>query len=191
MADWKFGASFIKPGEAGLSRATTDVAHLNPAPWAHNGQTGWHTNKGITFETFKTYAPVLGYTCDAATFFSMPDDVWNKIFKKVYWDAIDADHINSNVIATYAVSWEWGSGAGGGKIRLINFLAKQSKYVNASQIATALNQLSAAGERTLFEAMLADREKQFIAMNQPANLEGWLGRLNRYRTALSPYITSK
>lgn len=187
MADWKFGASYIKPGESGLSRATTDLAHLNPAPWPHNGQTGWHTNKGITHETFKAYAPILGYKYDAETFFSMPDEVWNKIFKRVYWDAVGGDIITSNVLATYATSWEWGSGVGGGRARLVRFLATQNKTVSSVQIPMALNQLSASGDKAVFTAMLCDREKQFKAMNQPANLTGWLIRLNKYKTDLMPF----
>src|SRR3954471_2841606 len=188
MADWKFGASYIKPGEGGLSKATTDAAHKNPAPWTYKGQTGWHTNKGITHEAFKTYALLLDYPYDAATFFNMPDAVWNKLFKRVYWDAVNADSITSNVIATYAVTWEWGSGVSGGKTRLLAFLAKQNKNVTAANIAAALNELTALNEKALFEAMLADREKQLRAMNQPQNLQGWLTRLKKYKTDLSPFI---
>lgn len=184
MADSIQAAPFIMAWEGGLSRATTDTASNNPAPFTYDGKTGWHTNKGITWTTFSSNATKLGYSPTADNFFKMPMEIWNKIFKKVYWDAIQADKIESQALATYAVSWVWGSGVTGGSSRLKAFLKKQG--VKDSPIYEGINQLeNKVGAYKALELMLIDREQQFISMNQAANLQGWLNRLNWYREKLS------
>lgn len=187
MANARFAAPYIIHKEGGLSRATTDTASKNPAPCSYKGQTGWHTNKGITWSTFKRMAPVVGYSATCDLFFSMPDDVWFGIFKKGYWDAIGGDQIKSDVIATYATSWVWG---GGGRPELSEFLNNNGYKTTTKKdsIVQALNDWIAKDEQQLFDKMLDHRAEYFRSLGQPANLKGWLNRLDAYRSRLSPYI---
>jgi len=185
-------ARVIEAGEGGPSRATTDTASANPSPWVYQGKTGWHTNRGITYSTFSANASKLGYKNDADTFFNMPDEVWFKIFKRLYWDAVQADRIKSDALAIYATSWVWGSGAAGGRSRLRTWLRKHGYDVTDSGIPDAINKLAAkVGEQLALNSMLDDRAAQFRALNQPANLKGWLNRLERYRVALTDLIKKK
>lgn len=186
MADWRFAAPFIIHKEGGLSRATTDTASKYPAPCTYNGLDGWHTNKGITWTTFKRLAPRVGYTVSCDLFFEMPGNVWDGIFKKGYWDVLAADRLKSNVIATYAVSWIWG---GGGLPEIRAFLRANGYTVSdVNSIVNALNHWTARDEKQLFEKLLEWRAGYFKRLNQPANLKGWLNRLNLYRQRLSPYL---
>ena len=67
MADYTNIINFIKAKEGGLSSATTDTASRNPSNCG-NGSNGkpYHTNKGVTWSTFKSLSSKLGYsaTCD-------------------------------------------------------------------------------------------------------------------------------
>lgn len=192
MADYRLAAPYIEMGEGGLSRAKTDTASKYPAPWTYNGYNDWHTNRGITYAAFLQGSKTLGYAHTRENFFKMPDSVWNVIFKNLYWDAIQADTIKSDALAIYAVSWLWGSGASGGRSRLRNFFKKIGYTITDSQIPGTINTAaSKMGEKALLEAMLEDRKQQFIAMNQPANLKGWLRRLERYRVNLTALIEKK
>ena len=74
--------------EGGLSRATTDTASKNPSPYIHNGVSGWHTNKGITYQTFKAAANKYGFVNNAENFINMPDAIWDKIAKGLQYDPL-------------------------------------------------------------------------------------------------------
>ncbi len=188
----KIAAELIEAGEGGLSRAKTDTASNNPAPWPYKGYSDWHTNRGVTYSAFKSGAEKGWYAHTPENFFNMPDSVWFTIFKKSYWDVIDADKIKSLPIAIYAVSWVWGSGASGGSTRLIRFLSKLGENIGKSEIPNALNRLVVKlGEQRLLDAMLEDRAEQFRNMGQPANLRGWLNRLERYREKLTELVKKK
>jgi lysozyme family protein len=137
----------IKKAEGGLSRDLDDNASSNPAPCTYAGQTGWHTNKGVTWSTFKGLAPSLGYTADCATFFAMPDDVWLKIFKQGYWDKMQGDKLKSTGIAYILAQMAWGSGAGtwsgtsGARPQVRNFVksALGTTITSDSQMISVLN----------------------------------------------------
>ncbi len=182
----------IEAGEGGLSRAKTDSASKYPAPWTYKGYSDWHTNRGVTYSAFKTYSGADTYAHTPENFFNMTDSVWFTIFKKGYWDAINADNIKSLPIAIYAVSWIWGSGRSGGRTRLNNWLNSIGFKSTIDTIDSNINKaVSKYGELPILESMLANREEQFRDMKQPANLTGWLKRLDRYKEALTELIVKK
>jgi hypothetical protein len=82
MADYTKIVSFIKTKEGGLSSATTDTASNNPSNCG-NGKNGkpYHTNKGVTWSTFKGLSAKLGYSATCDNFIKMPDSIWGKIYK--------------------------------------------------------------------------------------------------------------
>ena len=84
MANYRNIVSFIKSKEGGLSSATTDTASRNPAPCG-NGSNGkpYHTNKGVTWETFSSNASSLGYTASCSNFLNMPMKFGVKFISKV------------------------------------------------------------------------------------------------------------
>ena len=63
MANYKKIMPFVRKWEGGLSNNKSDNASKNPSPCEYNGKKGWHTNKGVTWTTFKGSAN-LGYTAN-------------------------------------------------------------------------------------------------------------------------------
>ena len=55
MANFKDIKGLTLKWEGGLSRATTDSASKNSSPYVHEGVTGWHTNRGITYTKLHKY----------------------------------------------------------------------------------------------------------------------------------------
>jgi hypothetical protein len=180
MADIKYITGFTEKWEGGLSRATTDTASKNPSPYTYKGQTGWHTNKGVTYSAFKSLAPRLGYKDTAENFLNMPQDIWLKIAKVGYWDIINLDAVKSQAIANLMFSWQWGSGYSW-RNRVQRYLV--SKGINWSisdlkGLPNKLNELSdKQGEKKTFDELIEQKKQFLVSLNQPANERGWLRRL--------------
>lgn len=168
---------YIKKAEGGLSRAKTDTASKNPAPYTYKGVTGWHTNKGITWTTFVSLAPKLGYAVTASNFFNMPDSIWLKIYEIGYFRPILAHNIHSDVIATAIADYAWGFGVSGARNRLLRWL--QSEYSKTiTTMAKAVTFINTQNETHFFKKLVAHRKSAFLKLNQPANNEGWLSRMD-------------
>lgn len=186
MAIFNLIVPFTKKWEAGLSRAKTDSASNNPAPYSWKDpkdgviKTGWHTNKGVTWGTFKGSASKLGYEITANNFFLMPDAIWLKIAKLLYWDVLGLDNCKSDAVAIVMFSWQWGSGYAW-RTRVQTYL--KSKNIvwdkTTKQIANKLNLLiEKQGEQKTFTELIEQKRQYLVGLNQPANLKGWLNRLN-------------
>jgi hypothetical protein len=180
MADIKYITGFTEKWEGGLSRATTDTASKNPSPYTYKGQTGWHTNKGITYGSFKSLSAKLNYKDTADNFLNMPEDIWLKIAKNGYWDIINLDAVKSQAIANLMFSWQWGSGYSW-RNRVQKYLV--SKGINWSisdlkGLPNKLNELSdKQGEKQTFDELLEQKKEFLLSLGQPANEKGWLRRL--------------
>ncbi len=105
MADFNLVIPVIRRSEGGLSKDPTDTAAKFPVP----DNSGYHTNKGITWQTFSTNGVKLGYPVSPKVFYEMPDQIWKSITKKLYWDDIKGDQIKSQAVATILVDWYFGS----------------------------------------------------------------------------------
>lgn len=167
--------------EGGLSNATTDTASKNPSPYVHNGVTGWHTNKGITYASFKEGSKTLGFEDNADNFLKMPNWIWMKIAKNMYWDKLHLDNVKSQAIANLLFSWTWASGYGW-RNRIQSYL--KSKGVTWSQsdfagLPAAINGLTDKfGEKTIADELFEQYRQFYISLNQPVYIKGWLNRVN-------------
>ena len=170
---------FIQKWEGGLSRNTNDKASINPAPWTYKGLNGWHTNKGVTYTTFVGLATKLGYALTADNFFTMPDKIWDAIFKNGYWNTWYLDDLKSQAIADLIVDFCWGSGANGSFQSIRKYLAtKNITVASRFEAVKELNKLAFFNEETIFTELVKHREQFFRSLNQPTFLNGWLNRLN-------------
>ncbi len=180
MASYSSAIPYIKKAEGGLSRAVTDSASKNPSPYVYNGVTGWHTNRGITWSTFKGLAPSVGYAVNQDNFIKMPDSIWLGIYKTGYWNDMKGDLYDSQAIANAVVDFAWASGGGGSRKSLIKFLKQKGIVANDSaSISKGFNSLvKKEGEAKVFSDLIDHRKNYFISLNQPANEEGWLKRMD-------------
>ena len=201
MADYTKIVSFIKTKEGGLSSATTDTASDNPSNCG-NGKNGkpYHTNKGVTWSTFKGLSSQLGYSANCENFKTMPDTIWGKIYKVGYWNPMQGDKIKNQAIANTFVEMAWLSGVGSntstkGAIPYLKnfFKSKYNKsFSSITEIVDYVNELDKNGKTPeLFEKLYDFRKSLYSSFNQPSNLKGWINRLDAFYLLNKPYATSK
>lgn len=175
---------FVKKWEGGVSRNPADSAAADPVPGIYNGKTGWHTNKGVTWTTFKSLSQKLGYSATPELFFLMPDDIWKKIAKNGYWDPFMLDTLPKTRVAYCIFTWAWGSGVGGAARELTKFQKnKMGILINNNTHAeiVANFKTSFMSDEQLFGMLCDEREAFFRGLNKPQFLQGWLNRLNDFR----------
>jgi lysozyme family protein len=181
---------FILQQEGGLSKATTDAASADPLP----DGSGYHTNKGITWTTFKMYLSALGIsdmTTAIARFYAMSQSDWNYIFKTGYWDKILGDQINSQGAANTLVDWAWGSGPGTAVKKLQQFLNTWLPAHNAPSpnlttdggmgnlTLSALNAATRINEAQFISDFSDYKKSWYLSLpGESANYAGWAARLD-------------
>ena len=188
MADLNKAIPYIRKAEGGLSRATTDTASKNPAPFTYNGKTGWHTNKGVTWTTFSSLAPTLAYTASADNFFKMPDAIWEKIYRNGYWNPMQADKIKSDAIAIAIVDYAWAFGVGGAQSRL-KVWVKSTFGTDAKTMTDVVNAINKqSSEAETFNKLIIHRKAAFAALKQPVNERGWFARMDELKQYGSTFL---
>lgn len=177
MADYRIIIPFILEKEGGLSRATTDTASKSPAPCTINGVTGWHTNKGVTYSTFKSLSSKLGYQPSCSNFQNMPSDIWQSIFKKGYWDALNLDSVNSQAVANVAADFAWGAGPKTAAKKLqyaVNTVSGSSLVVDGVIGPKTIKAINASNQQQLFDVYASLKDSYYKSLpNQQANQKGW------------------
>ena len=177
MANFNEIIALTKKWEGGLSANPKDSASKFPSPYTYKGKKGWHTNKGITYKTFKDYSTKLGYQDNATNFLTMPDTIWNKVAKKIFWDTMGLDTLKSNGIAFQLFSAKWG----GWKKKIFqNYL--KNKGINwdshDNTISSAFNQLlEKQSETQTIQDISKLMAGYYISLNQPDFTQGWLNRV--------------
>ena len=201
MVDYKNLVGFIKLKEGGLSGDKQDLASSTPSNCGKDSKGRlYHTNKGITWATFKGLASKGGYTASCDNFLKMPDDVWLKVYKVGFWNEVQGDRIKNQAIANTFVEMNWGSGLGSisrgtGTLGWLNrFFQKNynQNLTSISQMVDFVNKLDDEGKTPeLFEKLNDFRASKYVALNQPTFTKGWLNRLNAFYLFNKPYAISK
>lgn len=179
---------FILESEGGLSRDPFDKEAARPAPWEHEGQTGWHTNKGVTYTTFVTNASRLGYAATSDNFFKMPDDIFLKILKGGYMASYPLDKINHLPrIQAVIITWAWGSGVSGSERYLADFqrevMGIQDSNITKQEIVENFRKkVNPINEKEWFDKLCDRRALDFSKMSTYSQHgKGWMNRLNKFR----------
>lgn len=200
MANYKNIVPHIRKAEGGISSNPKDSASKNSSPCGSKNGYPIHTNKGITWATFRGLASKGGYSATCDNFLRMPDDIWLKVYKVGFWDTIKGDEIKNQAIANTFVEMNWGSGMGSvskgtGTLGWLNSFFKKNYNKNLttiSQMVDFVNELDDKGQTPeLFEKLNDFRANKYKALNQPTFLKGWLNRLNAFYVLNKPYALSK
>ncbi len=195
MSDYRLYLAFTKQAEGGLSRATTDTASKDPVP----DGSGYHTNKGITWTTFKRYAPILGYTATPALFYQMPERIFLGIFEG-YWKSAGAHLIVSQAMATIIFQAAWGGGHSNLIKDIQNYLIKNGyPKVQADGdlgpiTASAINNYCSnkGREKLLYDYTFNERLKYLRSLSSyQANGKGWENRMQLLYEYAVKFIGSK
>lgn len=178
--------AFVKKWEGGKSRATTDSASN------YGGPGGVHTNKGITWATYKGSAKLCGYTPTAEDFLNMSDKRWLQIFDKIYWDKWQGDKlmVRDPFLAFFVVQFAWGSGNKGAEIQLAKFQRKYMGIIDNDITPTEIVKnfiVTPIPIPVLAKQLINFKANYFKSLNQPANIKGWLNRLNDFEKKFAPY----
>jgi lysozyme family protein len=174
MANYRNIIPFIKEKEGGVSHSQHDSARFDPVP----DGTGVHTNKGVTWTTFKTMAFMAGYEPTVDLFYRMPDDIWGKIFKIGYWDQVFGDQIISQAIADTLVDWAWASGPRTAIRKMQMFLSITADSKIGPITLQAINDRSQENDRDFNANFSAYKLAWYLSLpNQEANYAGWKNRL--------------
>lgn len=160
--------------EGGLGRSKEDSASAHPCPTPYQGKTGWHTNKGITYNV---WVSVFGRNNDKR-FLNMSDADWEKVFTEKFWNKYqDKTNVDVSALKVFIV---WGSGPGG----LTRCLKGAEKI-----LGTSFNSVSP--ERKV-AALLSARYQFLINISNPPGKDkkwrtGWVNAINKYlKLIISP-----
>lgn len=173
--------------EGGISTNKNDSASNYPLKGKYivNGVTyvDPHTNKGITYKTFVDTLPKLGLTPTPQLFLSMPNDLVFKIYKKNYADAYNENSGNKMIDHMLGL-WAWGSGVGGEKLLVDNFIKLKGK---------SLNKLYNENKQKLFDDLTLYRIEFYkkLAEKKPQNqqfLKGWINSALNFHHYFNYYI---
>ena len=180
---------FIRQAEGGLTGNPADAnPAANPSPCGidPNYNAPYHTNKGITWETYQGYRGAGNTDCQE--FLQMSDGLWASIWKVKYWDAVKAGQIENQAIANTYASWAWGSGVGGAN-NLMKKALKQRYGYSESDVNTLdkriaiLNQEARQDVNQLFNLLSDERRKYFLSLTHLSVFHnGWLSRLEKFKT---------
>lgn len=181
MASFDLIKEFTLKKEGGLSRAKTDSASKYPAPCTYKGYNDWHTNKGITWQTFKTVSEKLGIEPNCNAFFNMTDKNWEIISKRIFWDVWNLDNFKSQAIANLIFQSGYGSGIYGA-LNMWNKFFK-TDFKSPKELTEYLTPKIRSGELKLFNKMWQYRLNWLLSLpNQQANYKGWQNRMNDLKT---------
>jgi lysozyme family protein len=150
MANFNTAKPIIAALEGGLSKNPNDNAANDPAP--NSG--GYHTNKGVTWATFRDSAKQFGYSPTTELFLKMPQTIVDSIAKTNYWDKLRLDSVNSNKKAYLAFDFAFNSGP----VTAIKFIQKAIGIsidgIAGLQFVSAIN---AMDETTFSQKITAER----------------------------------
>lgn len=180
MTDLEKYAQFVLKWEGGLGRSLEDSASKLFCPTPYKGVL-WHTSHGITYTTWKN---MYGASKDEQ-FFSMPTDMWWKIFKSRFYDKIQGDKIEDKKIAFFVTEIAWMSGVGEGVEHLQKALNDiGSKVVIDGDLGPkTIDATNKADADKLFKALYVVRSKFYEAISKGKNkkfYKGWMNRLNEF-----------
>lgn len=178
MADHKRVSAFILEKEAGPSKDPGDRNAKNPAP----GTGGIHTNKGVSWGTFRQLASVAGYSPTVALFLAMPLTLWGQIFKQGFWNKMGGDRIESQAVADLMADYAYGSNPLK-CVELVRLLLRNLGHdylpPNGGPDAAFLAALNSTEEGAVVRAFVAARLVQINRNKRYAR--GWTLRLNALR----------
>lgn len=147
---------------------------------------GGATNKGITLATFRDAGPALGFTDTSLDALKrLSDDDAGRLYKRLYWDKLQADDIALQALADLLVDFYVNAGANAVKElqRALNDAGVQPALaIDGAAGATTLAALRAADPLALYRGLRQRRIDYYqrLADARPALrkfLKGWLNRV--------------
>jgi len=186
MANYKLILPSVATFEGGLSSDPRDnCSDIKSDVIDPKNGLGYHTNKGVCYETWLSASKKLGFNSSGKSFVNMTKIQWESIIKELYWNTLNLDNVNSQAIAEILFQSRWGSGPGGART-LVRFMQKklniaQTGTMNALTI-TKLNDYTknVSKEQSLFKDIWERRLQYLQSLKKlfPIYGRGWTRRMN-------------
>lgn len=192
MADYKKIIPFIKVAEGKLSDDPNDKAAAHPCPFPFRDGKRYHTNCGWTWQIFSA---IFGNTQAAANrFYVMDPEDWAACFKRIFWDAILGDLINSERVAYMIVDWIFMSGQYFPELdiqKLINHIFMRHLTEDGAFGNATIQAINSAPEENLYDNLWLRREQYYRDIvteaqrkgnhSQDGYLTGWINRVENLK----------
>lgn len=180
MANSKDFMQFLLPFEGGLSKNVNDRASAFPVP----DSSSYHTNKGITWRTFRQYAYLFNLISEKEKiqrFYNLSDNDIHAIMKAGYWDKIKGDEINSQRIANAIADFAFNSGAETAIKHVQRALMIAEDGLLGRQTLKAINSYNEGQFLEEFRRLRLNFIATIAANDGRQNtfLEGWRKRINK------------
>lgn len=197
MADYKIIIPFIHQAEGGLSDNPNDKAALNKCPFPYTDGKFYHTNKGWTWYVW-TF--IFGVNQGSATrFYAMTDEDWGTCFKKLYWDKMCGDLMDSQRIANQLADAAFNAGCiepGKEVQEILNTIFNDHLQIDGIVGPDTVKAVNTVTEYKMYDAVCiarCDFYKKIVAKDasQSIYLNGWLGRvanLIAFNEKITPHI---
>ena len=171
---------YILKWEGGLSKHSKDSASSDCVP----DGSGVHTNKGITWKSWKA---MFGDSDDSIKrFYNMSHEDWREIYK-LYWQGIKADDIESDLVAEFWADFAWGSGVYGAAVQLQKFIVSEGFNIAVDgkvgkQTLSTLNRLIHMKGESYVYLKSYDHRVDFLQQLKSFKFfgRGWLNRLQDF-----------
>ena len=173
MSDYRLYLEFTEQREGGLSKAKTDTASKYPVP----DGSGYHTNKGITWEAFESICPKVGYVPTPKLFYDMPDEVFDAIFE-YYWNKAGANLIENQAIANLIFQANWGGGLKRLIIKIQKFFSLRVDFILGKNTASMINNYP---DKSILYGILHQYRLDYLRSlkSYKDNGKGWEARMKK------------
>lgn len=143
---------------------------------------GYHTNKGITWTTWKSMSKICNYIPSAKLWYEMPPGIWEKIMELGFWTIIKGSQIKSQGIADIMINWAFMSGPGTVVMKMQRFLALNQDGNIGPLTLKAVNDRSALDDTKFISEFLDYNLKFLLSLSSLSYAHaGWTNRINALR----------
>jgi len=168
---------FVSRWEGKYGKSLEDSASKYFCPTPYKDGHRYHTSHGIQYAVWSN---VFG-TDNDKEFYSMPSEMWFKIFKTRFWDKVKGDALPFN-IAVLTTEFAWMSGVKTGASQMQLALRKLGQNVDIDgQIGNqTINAIKNVDSKALFDEMIKIRRGFYEKIAVGKNVKwkkGWLNRL--------------
>ena len=171
--------------EGGLSSNQKDPAKAFPS-FIIDPKTKkpYHTNKGVTYQA---WVNVFG-TNEGQRFIAMSHEDWLKCYAW-YWDAVNANGIQSEIIGQFMAEWAWGSGGVTAAKKLQQFCNEWGGFdldddgkIGKVSLAAINDMIRRYGEKWVFENLYNERMEFLKGLKTWATFgKGWTNRMEDFK----------
>lgn len=169
MADFSKALDYLFANEGGFSN--------------HSQDRGGATKYGITKRTYSEYR---GQQVTDGDVFSMPMDIAEKVYKKLYWDALMLDKVDSQAVATALFDQAVNRGVGAMLRNIYKLLGISAGISIGNKTIEAINKEDPSELVKQISDNALEAYNDIISKNpsQEVFRKGWEARANRILTLI-------